>query len=81
MELDTENFFLYVHYNMQTLSEWDPRPAVYHWLNETAHRTRDCPKGKRQKYFRGVFKEASGNGSDSESGDEDEIIIRKRKEF
>ena len=30
MELDTANLFLYVHYNIQTLSEWDPRPALYH---------------------------------------------------
>ena len=32
MHLDTENLFLFIHYNMPPLVEWDPRPAVMTWL-------------------------------------------------
>ena len=48
-----------ITYNMPALSSWNPRPAVLEWLKRSQHRVRDCPKGKYQKYFIGVFAEAS----------------------
>ena len=59
MLLDNENLNLYVHYNMPPLDQWDPKPAVMSWMNERAHCTRDCPKGKQQQYSKRIFSKAS----------------------
>ena len=58
MLLDNKNLNLYVHYNMPLLDQWDPKPAVMSWMNERAHCTRDCPKGKQQQYSKGIFSKA-----------------------
>jgi len=46
MHLETENLFLFIHYNMPPLVEWDPRPAVMTWLDKRNHRVTARPKGK-----------------------------------
>ena len=58
MLLDNKNLNLYVHYNMPPLDQWDPKPAVMSWMNERAHCTRDCPKGKQQQFSKGIFSKA-----------------------
>jgi hypothetical protein len=66
MHLDTENLYLYIHYNMPVLTLWDPRPAVISWLHKRSHRQIYRPKGKKQEYFRGVFVEAHETDSGPE---------------
>ena len=82
MKLDTENLFLYVHYNMSALSTWDPKPAVLQWLKRCQRRERDCPKGKQQKYFRGVFEEAANADETDEENEDNFVEVKgKRKDF
>lgn len=59
MSVDTENMYLFIHYNLPPLASWDPTPSVVHWLNRRDRRLRQRPKGKQQQYFHGVFQEAS----------------------
>ena len=33
MSVETENLYLYIHYNMPTLEEFDPWEAVMIWLS------------------------------------------------
>ena len=34
MSIETSNLYLYIKYNMPVVTEWDPRAAVMHWLND-----------------------------------------------
>ena len=43
MLLETENLNLYVHHNMPTVEEWDPRPAVEIWIASRSRSCRDRP--------------------------------------
>jgi hypothetical protein len=75
MNIETTNLYLYIHYNMPVLSEWDPRAAVMHWLSEKRRRVRSRKKARQQPYFNGVFCEASCtaiSASESESDDPEE---------
>ena len=72
MLLETENLNLYVHYNMPTVEEWDPSPAVEIWITSRSRRYRDRPKGRKQTYFKGIFLQ-----SYEESNDQDQPT-RKR---
>ncbi|CAB4039604.1 Hypothetical predicted protein [Paramuricea clavata] len=80
MLLETENLNLYVHYNMPSLDQWDPKPAVMSWMNEIAHRARDCPKRKQQQYFKGIFSEAA-KLEEKLADCEEEPAKKKRKHF
>jgi len=81
MSLETENYYLYVHYNMPAIDLWDPRPAVLTWLSTKARRTREVTKAKEQNYFKGVFSEAQKiNADDSLDAESDtaEPPLKKR---
>ena len=76
MNNETTNLYLYIRYNMPVLTEWDPKAAVMHWLNEKIRRKRDRKRAKHQPYFNGVFCEASSTAistSESESDDANEL--------
>lgn len=55
LSLDTENYYLYVHFNMPALEKWSPMPAITAWLNETSRRdpkiSISSGKAKHQLYF------------------------------
>lgn len=38
MNLETENKYMYVHFNMPPLESWDPRETLETWLNEKNRR-------------------------------------------
>jgi len=57
--VESENEYLFVHFNMPPLSLWDPRDAVLSWTNETSRRVKETPKAREQSWFKGVFAEAS----------------------
>ena len=47
--------YLYINMNMPLLSDFDPRPAVLHWLDEKDRRVRETPKAGQQNWFAKVF--------------------------
>ena len=55
LERDTITDYLYVRINMPPLVEFDPRPAVLHWLTDKKRRQKDTPKATQQDWFRQVF--------------------------
>ena len=69
MTVATENLYQFVHYNMPPLYEWDPTPAVVHWLDKCQHRERDRMKARKQPYFRGIFPDASTTQCESSESD------------
>ena len=72
MDIKTQNLYMYVHLSMETLEEWDPRPCIIRWLNQKEHRKKAVEKAKRQRWFKGVFKEA--NVVNDESDDEEDEV-------
>ena len=47
--------YLYINMNMPLVSDFDPRPAVLHWLDEKNRRVRETPKAGQQNWFAKVF--------------------------
>ena len=78
LQIETENFYLFIHHNMPPLCSWDPRPAVVQWLRNKSRRTVDRPKGKEQEYFSGVFAEATAAPPEPDSENKN---IAKEKSF
>lgn len=79
MTVETENYHLYIHFNMPALDEWNPRPAVLRWIQEKDRRTRECLKASHQTWFRGVFGHASAAEADIDSVTE--TMSKKNKVF
>lgn len=56
---ETENYYLYIHFNMPTLEKWNPRFAVSQYLEEINrrkfHRSTESKKTTQQSYFKHVF--------------------------
>ena len=59
VDVETQNLYLYVHFNMSTLEEWDPRMFVVKWLQQKQRRNKKTDKARYQRWFKGVFKEAT----------------------
>ena len=59
LTVETQNLYLYIHFNMPTLEEWDPRPCIVNWLRQREHRKKTTEKARSQCWFKGVFKECS----------------------
>lgn len=82
MNLETENKYLYVHYNMPVLAEWKPANAAKLFFSEKTRRERDAStsvgsKSREQSYFKGVFPEAqnSVDPDDENDDNEDEQVV------
>lgn len=62
--IETENKYLYVHFNMPPVFEWQPRDAVVNWIKKKKRRHHDLAiendesKAKEQPHFQGVFRQA-----------------------
>lgn len=74
-KVENENKYLFVHFNLPELQNWNPRPAIVEWIKKCDRRQRDVSttsgKAVQQHYFKGVFakvvlEENSGSESDSE---------------
>ena len=83
LNLNTENLYLYVYYNMPSLDEFDPMPIVAKWLARKQKRCKQTEKAKEQRWFKGIFKEANsaseeegGIGEDNEEEDKIKLKIR-----
>lgn len=59
--ISTENDYLYIHFNMPSLSQWNPRPAVSRYLAEKNRRqslqTVESTKTTQRSHFKHVFDE------------------------
>ena len=73
--VDTQNLYLYIHFNMCALEDWDPRPCIIKWLSKRAHRKRSTEKARSQRWFKGTFKEADC----SDEPDEEEEACKEGK--
>jgi len=60
--------------NMPPLCGFDPRPAVWRWLNDKNRRQRQTPKASKQDWFINVF-ESDEVGQ--ESTERDEAVAKK----
>ncbi|KAL4107180.1 hypothetical protein QTP88_017563 [Uroleucon formosanum] len=74
LHVETENEYLFIHFNMPALQNWDPRPAIHIWLNQNERRIKETPKAKEQEWFSGIFMEATKRKSE----DQTEQTIKKR---
>lgn len=62
--IETENRYLHVHFNMPPVFEWQPRDAVVKWIMKKERRhhnlaiENDEHQAKEQSHFQGVFRQA-----------------------
>ena len=77
MSVETENLYLYIHYNMPPLEAFDPREAVMTWMSSKKRRNKSHDKAKCQVHFKGVFAEAEHKVDE----DEMEVPSKKAKKF
>jgi len=52
---DVLNNALYIKFNMSTVSQFNPLPAVIQWLKQRNRHSKIHPKATLQEYFEGVF--------------------------
>lgn len=52
---DVLNNALYIKFNMSTVSQFNPLPAVIQWLKRRNRHSKIHPKATLQEYFEGVF--------------------------
>lgn len=75
--VETENKYLFIHFNMPALNEWNPTAAANLFIEEKTRRKRDAStkeggKPREQPYFNGVFSE-SAVSVDSEDKSIDDV--------
>lgn len=62
--METENKYLYVHYNMPQVSDWNPTAAANLFMTEKSRREHSSSstsmesKSRALPYFNGIFPEA-----------------------
>lgn len=70
LELETENKYMYVYFNMPPLEEWNPRNAILTWINAKNRREHiDLIKketARNRPYFKGIFKGALESDDDED---------------
>lgn len=86
LNLETENNYLDVHFNMSTLTEYDPRETVINWIKKKDRRQTNTTVAnveKNQEHFIGVFPEAKkrkrGAGQDEQDLETDGSDNTKKK--
>lgn len=71
LNLETENNYLHIHFNMPPLVEWNPRDAIVNWIKKKNRRHHDLTihgdnKAQSQPHFVGVLRKQKqtikGNG-------------------
>lgn len=77
LDIETENLYLYVYFNMPSLIKWDPRPAVIHWLESKKRRDRSPQKATDQEWFKGIFEQSVTSRKVNE--DQSEGSVEKKK--
>lgn len=67
MLVPTKNYYLFIHYNMPALVDWDVRKAVLHFMKMKERKNTNRPRGKSLNYFKGIFQEADPVSSESDT--------------
>lgn len=81
LKLETENNYLFVHFNLPPFSEWNPEKAVLRWMSAKERRTHnlavenDNRKAKSQPHFKGVFPHASSSQEENDNASEDSGVV------
>lgn len=80
-DIKSENKWLFIHFNLPTLENWDPRKTVVVWMNRKERRHHELTveasengtrKTTSQPYFKGIFQAASGKRCLYDSEDDDD---------
>lgn len=59
LAIQTENFYMYVHFNIPELEKWDPRQAVNKFLSDSNRRiSKTTVATTEQPYFKHIFENA-----------------------
>ena len=66
LDINVENPYLYIHVNMCTSEEFDPRPAIIQWLNSVKRSRKYNPKAKALTCYKGNFKENAEEETDAD---------------
>lgn len=77
--MSAESWYLYIYFNMPPLDKWDPRPAIVKWLDAKKRRHKDCPKAKKQDWYKGIFDAAETSSPEDGEENEDEVQQPKKK--
>lgn len=71
LNLETENNYMFVYFNMPCLELWSPREAILSWLKAKDRREHSNllhkETAKNQSYYKGIF-EMAGESDDDEEG-------------
>lgn len=74
LNLETENNYLHVRFNLPTLDKWDPRPSIDSWFQKKERRQNGVSTSKKetiaQKHFHGVFESAGTKDDTDEKADD-----------
>lgn len=80
IKLETENKYMFIHYNMPDLEKWDPTVAANLFFAEKTRRGCDITtsaesKSRAQPYFKGIFPEARNlvDPDNEHASDDDEL--------
>eukprot|EP00794_Sanderia_malayensis_P010343 gene10343-11419_t len=60
---------------MPVLEKWDPRLSVIGWLKSKERRQKESEKGKRRRWFKGVYTESESVALGLEKEDSQEFSI------
>lgn len=79
LKVETENKYLFIHYNMPDLENWNPAEAAKSFVGEKARRERDITtsagsKSRAQVYYKGVFSDARKLSFPDDEQSEDEEL-------
>lgn len=80
LELKTENKYLFIHFNLPPLIEWNPRKSVIHWLNKKIRREHALSignskrKSTQQRFFAGIFSKIDSLEIESFDSDDETCV-------
>jgi hypothetical protein len=82
LALETENKYIFVHYNMPPLQNWNPRKAIVLWIKEKERRQHEdlIKKGTaiKQPWYAGIFEIAD---DEQEEFDENYLLDAKQNDI
>lgn len=83
IKIDTENKYLFVHFNLPVVTEWEPERAVVRWLTAKDRRVHnllienEAKRNIKREYFNGVFPHTNSGDKDEELDKEHSYIIER----
>lgn len=71
--IENENKYLFVHFNLPVLEEWNPKKAAAKWVKTGDRRnvnvSTSVGKATAQSYFNGIFRQAEVKNKEEDDGD------------